>query len=159
MPDYVVNIDDNANPTDDKWALRGAAEIRAIKSRLNTIAIMQEGLYPLTRYDEVIAVKEFWKYIARFGGTIESADFEVKTAAAANTLEFDVRIAGVSIFTTKPTIDATETWTGTAAIPAVINAAAKTFVRGNAISFHCTNAANGLAVYAACHLKYKRTSV
>jgi hypothetical protein len=66
----------------------------------------------------------------------------LNTAPVGNPAQFDIRIGGVSIFATLPTIDAAETSTATAAVPAVFSAAFiaanQTINLGASVTFHCT---------------------
>lgn len=47
--------------------------------------------------------------------------FGLTTAPAGSTATFDVHLNGTTIFSTKPTIDAGEKWSGSAATPAVLS--------------------------------------
>jgi hypothetical protein len=70
------------------------------------------------------------------------------TAPAGSAAQFDIRVGGVSIFATLPTIDATEQSSSTAAIPAVFSTpfingtspftAPYTINAGTTVTFHCT---------------------
>lgn len=66
----------------------------------------------------------------------------LNTAPVGNPAQFDIRIGGVSIFATLPTIDAAETSTATAAVPAVFSAAfiaaSQVISLGASVTFHCT---------------------
>lgn len=53
--------------------------------------------------------------------TFTSFDFSALTAPTGAALEFDVKLDGTSVFGTKPTIDAGEYRTGTAAVPQVLS--------------------------------------
>lgn len=64
------------------------------------------------------------------------------TAPTGSVAQFDIRVGGVSIFATLPTVDPTETSTATAATPAVFSSAfiagGYTIAAGSSVSFHCT---------------------
>jgi hypothetical protein len=66
----------------------------------------------------------------------------VNTAPTGSVAQFDIRVGGVSIFATLPTVDPTETSTATAATPAVFSSAfiagGYTIAAGSSVSFHCT---------------------
>lgn len=66
----------------------------------------------------------------------------VNTAPTGSTAQFDIRVGGVSIFTTLPTIDATEDTSATAAVAAVFTAAfvsgGQQIAQGARVTFHCT---------------------
>jgi hypothetical protein len=66
----------------------------------------------------------------------------LNTAPTGSAVQFDIRVGGTSIFATLPTIDATETSTATAAVPAVFSAAFiaanQTIALGASVTFHCT---------------------
>lgn len=56
-----------------------------------------------------------------FAFTLSEVRASLTTAASAGTPTFDVNVAGVSIFSTLLTVDATETTSVTAAVPAVLS--------------------------------------
>jgi hypothetical protein len=66
--------------------------------------------------------------------------WSVNTAATGATIQLDIRVAGVSIFATLPTIDAGELGSDTAAVPAVFSAAFTTagfrINRLSVVTFH-----------------------
>lgn len=73
----------------------------------------------------------------------------LNTAPTGSFAQFDIRVGGTSIFATLPTIDATETSTATAAVPAVFSTA---FIAANQIiglganvTFHCTQIGSTVA--------------
>jgi hypothetical protein len=91
------------------------------------------------------------------GRTLTSVPiWTVETAPTGSAAQFDIRIGGVSIFATLPTIDATETSSRTAAVPAVFSAAfitaGQTIAAGSSVSIHCTqrgSAVNGVGAKVA----------
>jgi len=66
--------------------------------------------------------------------------WSVNTASTGSTIQLDIRVAGVSIFATPPTIDADELGSDTAAVPAVFSAAFTTagfrINRLSVVTFH-----------------------
>lgn len=75
--------------------------------------------------------------------------WSVKTAPAGAVLQLDIRVGGASIFSTLPTIDATETNTTTAAVPAVFSTAfvsgGQTIAAGSLVTFHVTQIGSSTA--------------
>jgi hypothetical protein len=73
----------------------------------------------------------------------------LNTAPTGSVAQFDIRVGGTSIFATLPTIDATETSTATAAVPAVFSAAfiaaSQTIALGANVTFHCTQVGSTVA--------------
>lgn len=68
--------------------------------------------------------------------TLDEAMLSVTIAPTGSTATFDIKKNGTTVFSTLPTIDATEETTLTAATPAVISV--PTFVKGDKITFHIT---------------------
>jgi hypothetical protein len=66
----------------------------------------------------------------------------LNTAATGSAAQFDIRVGGVSIFATLPTIDATEASSATAATAAVFSSAfisgGQQIAQGASVTFHCT---------------------
>lgn len=75
--------------------------------------------------------------------------WSVKTAPVGAVLQLDIRVGGTSIFSTLPTIDATETSTTTAAVPAVFSTAfvsgGQTIAAGSLVTFHVTQIGSSTA--------------
>jgi hypothetical protein len=73
----------------------------------------------------------------------------LNTAPTGSVAQFDIRVGGTSIFATLPTIDATETSTATAVVPAVFSAAfiaaSQTIALGANVTFHCTQVGSTVA--------------
>lgn len=73
----------------------------------------------------------------------------LNTAPVGNPAQFDIRIGGVSIFATLPTIDAAETSTATAAVPAVFSAAfiaaGHVLAASANVTFHCLQVGSSVA--------------
>jgi hypothetical protein len=73
----------------------------------------------------------------------------LNTAPTGSVAQFDIRVGGTSIFATLPTIDATETSTATAAVPAVFSAAfiaaSQTIALGANVTIHCTQVGSTVA--------------
>lgn len=91
-----------------------------------------------------------------FDGTIQTAFAGVSTAGTTNDAitTVDFHIDGVSIFTTKLTIDSTETKSSDATTPSVINTGANTFTQWSSGIVHVdaagTTPATGLVVELTC---------
>jgi len=76
---------------------------------------------------------------------ISAVRASVVVASGAGALQFDINSGGVSILSTKLTIDAVETTSVTAAIPAVIIPAFQIQADDWIVSFDIDNAGNGAA--------------
>jgi len=103
----------------------------------------------------VSASSDAAQFFFPFGGYVETAFAGVSTASTGTSITtIDVRISTTSIFTTYLTIDATETKSSTAAIPAVINAGASTFSTWDLcrvdVNKAGTTPATGLVVELVC---------
>jgi hypothetical protein len=71
----------------------------------------------------------------RFGTTtLSSTPIDCVTAPTGSAAQFDVKKNGTTIFSTKPTIDASETSTGTAATPAILSTTS--LANGDIITIH-----------------------
>lgn len=71
---------------------------------------------------------------------IASVYIDLTTAATGSAVEFDIKKNGTTIFTTKPTIDAGELSSSTAAVATVLNAAVTTLALGDVLRFDITQA-------------------
>jgi hypothetical protein len=71
----------------------------------------------------------------RFGTTtLSSTPIDCVTAPTGSAAQFDVKKNGTTIYSTKPTIDAGETSTGTAATPAVLSTTS--LANGDIVTIH-----------------------
>jgi hypothetical protein len=73
----------------------------------------------------------------------------VNTAPAGSVAQFDIRVGGTSIFSTLPTIDATEQNSNTAAVAGVFSAAfvaaGQVIAQGSSVAFLCTQIGSSTA--------------
>jgi hypothetical protein len=73
----------------------------------------------------------------------------VNTAPAGSVAQFDIRVGGTSIFSTLPTIDATEQGSDTAAVAGVFSAAfvaaGQVITQGSSVAFLCTQIGSSTA--------------
>ncbi len=110
------------------------AETQVSTRQLNLTGFPKDIGIILTPAGEAIATGAVdYEWVASEGGTFTDFLLTVKTAPTGAPIDFDVKNNGTSIFTTRITIDATETSSDTATTAFVINTAS--FSRGDRISF------------------------
>ena len=110
---YIVDVSDT---TDDP---AGSSKKILVSDLIKVIPFE----YSVALGDELTNMTTGTKVTFRFPftATITSVDFYVGTAPTGSTAILDIKKNGTTIFSTKPSIDATETSSTTGATPAVIS--------------------------------------
>lgn len=110
------------------------------------VHVLNVPLTPLETTDETTGQRRRIPVPATWNGwKITHVRVDLATAGITGTSDYDVEINGTTIFTTKVTIDSTETSSVTAAALPVINAAACTLATNDIISIDCDAVASGTA--------------
>ena len=123
------------------------------------MAVTETHIIPLTSGAVAPTAATLARFTFPYACVITGADFGIAVAGtAAGPNQFDIKVAGVSIYTTTPTIDNSEFTTSTATTPSVLGAANLQVVAANTeIQISCVAAATS-SVGANAILRLRRTS-